>query len=230
MIAIERRRVLFKASTVVSTLSIRGALTMSAETCQYLALVDDTTDVSQSCTWSITQGSQYATISSGGVVTILQGANESNVTIRAEYNNLTANQAVTLTYVSGSSSETSSETVTDESGNTTIVITTVTTNEDGSSIEESNSVVVDSDGNIIGTSESNKETNSDGSYVGTTTNYDADGNAVDGSNVTGDTAGNVDTQTVEYDETGGTVVTGYDIDTSGNPEGIKEINGEEVNT
>ena len=230
MIAIERRRVLVKASTVVSTLSIRGALTMSAETCQYLALVDDTTDVSQSCTWSITQGSQYATISSGGVVTILQGANESSVTIRAEYNNLTANQPVTLTYVSGSSSETSSETVTDESGNTTIVITTVTTNEDGSSSEHTKSVAKDSGGTVIGTTEIDKDINEDGSYTSTETNYDANGNPTDGSNASGDTNGNVSTQDVKFDESGNTIVTGYDIDTSGNPQGVKNFNNDGVNT
>lgn len=230
MIAIERRRVMVKASTVVSTLSIRGALTMSAETCQYLALVDDTTDVSQSCTWSITQGSQYATISSGGVVTILQGANESSVTIMAEYNNLTANQEVTLTYVSGSSSETSSETVTDESGNTTIVTTTVTTNEDGSSSEHTESVAKDSGGTVIGTTTLNKDTNEDGSYTSTETNYDANGNPTDGSNASGDTNGNVSTQDVKYDESGNTIVTGYDIDTSGNPDGVKNFNNDGVNT
>lgn len=229
MIAIERRRVLFKASTVVSTLSIRGVTNISAVTCQFVALLDSTSDVSSSCTWSIVSGSEYATIS-GGVVTILQGANKSNVTIRAEYNNLTANQPVTLTYVSGSSSETSSETVTDESGNTTIVTTTVTTNEDGSSSEHTESVAKDSGGTVIGTTEIDKDVNTDGSYTSTETNYDANGNPVDGSNSSGDTDGNVSTQDVKYDESGNTIVTGYDIDTSGNPDGAKEFRADGVNT
>ena len=229
MIAIERRRVLFKASTVVGTLEIMGATNISANTCQFVALLDGIRNVSSSCTWSIVNGSEYATISSG-TVTILQGANESNVTIRAEYNNLTANQLVTLTYVSGSSSETSSETVTDESGNTTIVITTVTTNEDGSSSEHTKSVAKDSGGTVIGTTEIDKDINEDGSYTSTETNYDANGNPVDGSNASGDTDGNVSTQEVVYDESGNTIVTGYDIDTSGNPQGVKNFNNDGVNT
>ena len=229
MIAIERRRVLVKASTVVGTLEIMGATNISANTCQFVALLDGTRDVSSSCTWSIVNGSEYATISSG-TVTILQGANESSVTIRAEYNNLTANQPVTLTYVSGSSSETSSETVTDESGNTTIVITTVTTNEDGSSSEHTKSVAKDSGGTVIGSTEISKETNSDGSYNSIETNYDAEGNATDGTNITGDTNGNVSTQDVKYDESGNTIVTGYDIDTSANPNGAKEFRADGVNT
>ena len=214
----------------LGTLVIEGVSSISAETCGYNALFNNT-DVTTSSTWSIVSGSQYATInSSNGTITVLNAASDSTVVIQATYNGISETKEISLTYVSGAESETTTEVTTDESGNTTTVVTVITTNEDGSSTEESNTVVVDGDGNVIGTSESNKETNSDGSYVGTTTNYDADGNAVDGSNVTGDTAGNVDTQTVEYDETGGTVVTGYDIDTSGNPEGIKEINGEEVNT
>lgn len=212
------------------TLVIEGASSISAETCGYNALFNNI-DVTTSSTWSIISGSQYATInSSNGTITVLNTASDSTVVIQATCIGISETKEISLTYVSGAESETTTEVTTDESGNTTTVVTVITTNKDGSSIEESNSVVVDSDGNVIGTSESNKETNSDGSYVGTTTNYDADGNAVDGSNVTGDTAGNVDTQTVEYDETGGTVVTGYDIDTSGNPDGVKEINGEEVNT
>lgn len=229
MIAIERRRVLVKASTVVGTLEIMGVTNISAVTCQFVALLDSTRDVSSSCTWSIVSGSEYATIS-GGVVTILQGANKSNVTIKAEYNNLTANQQVTLTYVSGSSSETSSETVTDESGNTTIVTTTVTTNEDGSSSEHTESVAKDSGGTVIGTTEIDKDVNTDGSYTSTETNYDANGNPTDGSNASGDTNGNVSTQDVKFDESGNTIVTGYDIDTSGNPQGVKNFNNDGVNT
>ena len=229
MIAIERRRVLFKASTVVGTLEIMGATNISANTCQFVALLDGTRDVSSSCTWSIVNGSEYAEIS-GSTITILQGANESSVTIRAEYNNLTANQPVTLTYVSGSSSKTSSETVTDESGNTTIVITTVTTNEDGSSSEHTKSVAKDSGGTVIGSTEISKETNSDGSYNSIETNYDAEGNATDGTNITGDTNGNVSTQDVKFDESGNTIVTRYDIDASGNPQGVKNFNNDGVNT
>ena len=216
---------------VPATLAIEGALSVSAETCQYRAIGSNVTDVTTAATWSIVSGSEYATInSSNGEVTILTGASESQVTIQAVYDTLTATTTVTLTYVSGSTSETTTEIVTDESGNTTTVTTIVTENEDGSSSETVQTVITDESGNTVGSSESNTNTNADGSYTGNTVNYDANGDPVDGVNVSGDTDSNVSTQTVEFDETGGTVVTGYDIDTSENPEGVKEINGEEVNT
>ena len=105
MIAIERRRVLVKASTVVGTLEIMGVTNISAVTCQFVALLDSTSDVSSSCTWSIVSGSEYATMS-GGTVTILQGAHDSIVRIRAVYGTLSAEQDITLTYDSDSESET----------------------------------------------------------------------------------------------------------------------------
>ena len=199
----------------ITTLTIVGAPSISAETCNYNAIGDNSEDVTSSATWSITSGSQYATINpNNGIVTILNGANESNVTIQAEYAGLTATTNVTLTYVSGTESETNTESTVDIGGNTTTVTTTVTEYEDGSSVEVIETVITDANGDLIGTSESNKTVNTDGSYNGTTTNYDANGDPTDGSNVTGDTNGNISTQTVEYDSSGNEVVTGYDIDTS----------------
>ena len=216
---------------IIETLTIEGASTISAETCVYSAWYNSATDVTTSATWSIVSGSQYATINqSSGLITILNAANESDVTIQASYSGLTATKEITLTYQSGSSAETTTEVITDESGNTTTVVTTVTENEDGSSTEIIESVVTDSEGNVIGSTEKNKETNSNGSYTSTETNYDANGNATDGTNITGDTNGNVNTQDVKYDESGNTIVTGYDIDTSGNPDGVKEIRADGVNT
>lgn len=213
-----------------TTMVIEGASNVSAETCQYRAICDNIEDVTSSATWSITAGSQYATInSSNGQVTILNGANESSVTIQAEYAGLTATTTVTLTYLSGATSETTSVITTDIGGNATSVVTTVTEYEDGSSTEVSETIVTDANGDLVGSSETTKNTNADGSYNGVTTNYDANGDPVNGSNVTGDTAGNVSTQTVEYDESGNTVVTGYDIDTSGSESG-KTFNHDGVNT
>jgi len=209
-----------------TTLAIVGATVISAETCNYNAIGDNSEDVTSSATWSITSGSQYATINpNNGSVTILNGANESNVTIQAEYAGLTATTNVTLTYVSGATSETETESTTDIGGNTTTVTTTVTTKQDGSKVEVTETVITDANGDLIGTSKSNKTINTDGSYNGTTTNYDAEGNPTDGSNVTGDTDGNVSTQTVEYDESGNTVVTGYDIDTSESESGKAFMSG-----
>lgn len=214
---------------VATTLVIEGAPSISAETCGYNAIADNSEDVTTYATWSITNGSQYATInSSTGIITILNGSNESSVTIQAIYGGLTATTTVTLTYVSGATSETETESTIDIGGNTTTVTTTVTTYEDGSLVEVEETVVTDVNGNVIGTSESNKTTNADGSYNGNTTNYDAEGNPTDGSNVTGDTVGNVSTQSVEYDASGNTLITGYDIDTTESTG--KTFNGDGANT
>ena len=213
----------------ITTLVIEGAPVISAETCNYNAIGNNSEDVTSSATWSITSGSQYATINpNNGSVTILNGANESNVTIQAEYAGLTATTNVTLTYVSGVESETNTESTVDIGGNTTTVTTTVTEYEDGSSVEVVETVITDANGDLIGTSESNKTVNTDGSYNGTTTNYDANGDPTDGANVTGDTEGNVSTQTVEYDDSGNATVTGYDIDTSESTG--KTFNHDGVNT
>ena len=216
---------------VPATLTIEGASTVSAETCEYRAIGSNVTDVTTASTWSIVDGSQYATInSSNGQVTILTGANESSVTIQAVYSGLTATTTVTLTYVGGATSETTSEVVTDESGNTTTVVTTITEYEDGSSSQVSELVVTDENGDVVGSTQETIDTNADGSFNGTTTNYDANGDPVDGTNVTGDTSGNVNTQELEYDASGNSMVVGYDIDTSGNPDGTKTFNQDGVNT
>lgn len=216
---------------VPATLTIQGALTVSAETCEYKAIGSNVSDVTTAATWSITAGSQYATIGAhDGQVTILTGANESSVTIQAVYDTLTATTTVTLTYVSGAISETTTDIVVDESGNTTTVVTTITENEDGSSSQTTETVITDESGNTIGSSESNVNTNADGSYSGSTTNYDTNGNPTDGENVNGDTQGNVSTQELEYDASGNSMVVGYEIDTSGSEDGEKTFNGDGVNT
>lgn len=216
---------------VPATLTIEGSPSVSAESCSYKAIGSNVSDVTTAASWSIVAGSQYATIgSTNGVVTILDGANESPVTIQAVYNSLTATTNVTLTYVSGSISETTTDIVIDESGNTTTVVTVITENEDGSSSEFKDTVITDESGNTIGSSESTVNTNTDGSYSGNTTNYDASGNPVDGENINGDVEGNVSTQELEYDASGNSVVVGYDIDTSGSEDGEKTFNGDGVNT
>jgi uncharacterized protein YjdB len=209
-----------------TTVAIEGASSVSAETCEYRAVCDNVEDVTSSATWSITSGSQYATInSSNGEITILNGASESSVTIQAVYAGLTATTTVTLTYVSGAVSETTSVITTDVGGNSTSIVTTITTYADNSSTEVVETVVTDANGDSVGSTESTKTTNADGSYNSVTTNYDENGDPTNGSNVTGDTDGNVSTQTVEYDESGNTVVTGYDIDTSGSESGKEFMSG-----
>ena len=213
-----------------TSMVIEGASVVSAETCTFRAICDNVEDVTSSATWSITAGSQYATInSSTGEVTILNGANESSVTIQAVYAGLTARTAATLTYLAGAASVTTSNITTDIGGNSTSVVTTITTYADSSSTEVVETVVTDVNGDLVGSSESTKTTNADGSYNGVTTNYDENGDPVNGSNVTGDTKGNVSTQTVEYDDSGNATVTGYDIDTTESESG-KTFNSGGTNT
>ena len=213
------------------TLSIGGISTISGASCSFTAIYDNVTNVTSAATWSIVSGSSYAIISAHtGEVEILSTANDSDVIIQASYLNVTSTKNVTLTYKAGTTSKTETETITDASGNTTTTTTTVVTNEDGSSSSSSSTVIIDENGDTIGSSESNTETNSDGSYNSTTTNFDANGDPVDATNVSGDTSGNVDTQSVAYDESGNSVVTSYTIDTTGNPDGVKNINGNGTDT
>lgn len=241
------------------TLTIAGLSNVSGESCTYSLIYDSRTDVSSAATWSLLEGTNYATIS-GNQLTILSGADGSDVMIYASYDGVIATKVVTVTYKSGTSTETETITETDEGGNTTTTTTSVTTNEDGSSETTSTStsydesgnttgtsestVIVNEDGssssntvttqydesgNTIGSSENNTVTNTDGSYNSNTTNYDENGDATDATNTTGDTEGNVDTQEVEY-ENGEPVVTAYTIDTTNSSGGTKTINGGGTNT
>lgn len=207
------------------SLEVVGPDSVSAETCSFNAL-NGTVDVTLSAVWSITSGGTYATINSAtGEVTILSNARNSNITVQASYSGSVATKTATVTYKAGSESHTETEVVVDDDGNTNTTTTTTTENSDGSSTTTSNTVITNSDGDTIGTAESNINTNSDGSFTGTTTNYDAEGNPTTGSNVTGDTSGNVNTQQLEYDESGQSIVSGYVIDTSNNPNGGEVISG-----
>ena len=202
---------------------------LTAETCQCLALYNDSV-VSSGVVWSIASGLTYASIDNTGLLTINSTADASEIIITATYMGNTASHALIATYRSGSNSETTTEIVIDEDGNSTTVTTTVTENEDGSSYIEQSAVIMDESGNTIGSSESTTTNNADGSMTSQTVNYNADGEPTDGTNVSGDTSGNISTQSVEYDESGNTTVTGYEIDTSDNPNGGKEFNGEGANT
>lgn len=211
------------------TLQIGGVSVVSGVSCSFTAVYDNVNEVTSSATWSIVSGSSYATISNGEL-TILSNANNSIVVIGVNYGGASAEKEVTVTYRYGSSAETETTITTDESGNTVAETTTIITNNDGSSEVSTSTVTYDESGNTIGSSESNLTTNSDGSFNGSVTNYDENGVATDTTNQSGDTDGNVDTQDVIYDASGNSIVTGYSIDTSNNPDGKKDITGDGVNT
>ena len=198
---------------------IGGPASTTGATCQYTLTVDGVT-VSSGATWSITSGSTYATINNSGVVTILSGANNSAVTISVTYNGNTKTKDIHVTYQSGtnSSSSSSTETTTNQDGSTT----TTTTDAQGNTTTTTSTSETTT--NQDGTSTQVDTTqNSDGSSESTTINYDENGDPTDKTNETVDTSGNINTQNIEYDNNGNEVVTGYDIDTTNNPNGGETI-------
>lgn len=203
-----------RISGAPKTLSIGGISSVTGESCSYVAIYG-TEDVTSAATWTLLSGAEYASLGTSGTLTILQAAeNGGTVEIKAEYDGQSAAKQVSVYYKSGSSSQTETQTITDESGNTTTTTTTVTGNEDGSSSSVSTTTIQDENGNVIGSSENETTTNADGSSNSTTTNYDANGNETGHVTASGDTEGNTQTQTVEKDENGNDVVTGYDISTN----------------
>ena len=168
--------------------------------------------------WSIIEGNEYATISSDGLLTIESDADNSKIVLCASWGVSSATKECYVTYSSGSETETETETIENPDGTTTEITTTTTTNEDGTSTISVVTVNYDEDGET------------DGSYTSTTTNYDENGDPTDKLNERGDASGNINTQSIEYDENGNEVVTGYEIDTSNNPQGSKNYNSDGVNT
>ena len=217
------------AGDAIHSLSIIGADVISGESSSYCALYDGIEDATTGATWSVQSGSAYATIDQSGNLTILSGANASSVVISASYSGTSTTKSVSVTYESGTTAHTEVEVITDASGNTTTTTTVIIDNEDGSSSSETTIVETDESGNTISTTTGTTETSSDGSFTGTSTTYNSEGNPTEGTNVSGDTEGNVSTQQVGYDETGGTMVTGYEIDTSGSESG-KTFDGDGINT
>ena len=200
-------------------------------------------------TWSIVEGSSHATIASDGTITIIS---DGSVTISATYNGYTTTKTVTAVYQNNATSsttvnedgsvttETTTTTTDTETGATTTTTSSTTVNEDGSSSSTETETTQNQDGSSTSISETTNsdgtsstmenETAADGSSSTTTINFDENGDPTDKTNENTDTSGNVNTQNIEYDENGDEVVTGYDIDTSGNPQGSKNYNNDGLNT
>lgn len=145
---LNRRRVMGSIGLPAdSKLSIAGPSVLNAESTTYKAICNS--NVLSKGTWSIISGSQYGTISNTGLLTLNSTANESEIIIQCAYRGLTDQKTITATYVSGTSSQTTTETsvdpttgqtieivttvITDSSGNTTTNITELVQNQDGSS-------------------------------------------------------------------------------------------------
>ena len=78
------------------------------ETCECLALLNDAT-LTSGVSWTIVSGSTYATIDNTGLLTVSSGANNSDIIIYAVYGNFSANHNMTVTFKSGSTSETTTD-------------------------------------------------------------------------------------------------------------------------
>ena len=229
-------------------LSIAGPSIVNSETMQYVGLVNG--EENNEITYEITSGSDYASInSSTGILTVLSGAEDSSVTIACHYGAYATTKNITVTYNEGvdSTVDVEVETETDPiSGNTITTTTTTisTTNSDGSSSEIVQEVAensngsssttttthnYDENGDPTGSSINNTIVNQNGSSESHTTNYDENGDPTDATNELTDVSGNLSTQNVEYDN-GTPIVTAYNIDTTNNPNGYKEVTGTGVNT
>ena len=163
----------------VTRFEIAAPSTLSAKTCQCVALLNNTS-VTTGVTWSIVSGSTYATIDQSGFITFSTAASNTNITIQATHLSYSAAHEMVVTYEGGSESETTAETTVDESGNTTTTITIITENQDGSSQVEVNTTITDEDGNTLGSSEFTSNNNADGSFESTSTIYDNNGNPTEG--------------------------------------------------
>ena len=208
-------------------LSIVGPGAITGDSVSFVALYDGVAVPSMACTWSVASGSEYGAIDDSGTLAIATGANQSILTVHVTYMDETADKTVTVTYASGETTET--EVVIDESGNTITTITTTTDHGDGSSTVHQTVTATDEEGNVLESTVTNINNNSDGSYNGSSITYDENGDAIEAQNVSGDTHWNVSTQDIIY-ENGEPVVTGYTVDTSGNPTGQKSYNGDGANT
>ena len=129
-----------------------------------------------------------------------------------------------------STSTTTSEVITNQDGSSSTVETVENVATDGSSTSTSNTVNYDENGDITSSSTNTTNVATDGSSTSQTTNYNENGDPTSQVNNEIDTSGNSSTQDIIYDEEGNSTVTGYTIDTTNNPDGEKEFNGDGVNT
>lgn len=204
-----------------------GGEIVRAVSCQYIALYDNVEVTSSDMVWSILSGSEYATIDNSGFLTVDEDANENEVVITCSYRGLFATKHLTVTYVSGSTSDTESETtvVVDPSTGAvteTTTITTTTTDSSGNTSTQTTitETVTNQDGSSSST-ETQTNVNTDGSSTSssTTTNYDNNGDITGSSS--NDTTINADgsstSSTTNYNSSGDPV-TGENVmvDTGGN--------------
>lgn len=155
---------------VQHSMSIIAQPSITGETLQVNVKYDYEIVSPSDVTFTITTGSGYATINTSGLLTILSGANKSNVTIKADYLGLSKTATINVTYKSG----TSTETVIIDNGDGTTTEKTITENSDGSS--STSSIIRDEDGNTIAKENNEVDTKGNSSTQGIS--VDSEGNEV----------------------------------------------------
>lgn len=142
----------------------------------------------------------------------------------------TTTQSETTTYDDGSSETTSTTTNSNGTSSSTTSTTSAPDPETGDVTTESNTTYYDENGDSTGTSETTLVNHDDGSSTSSTINYDTNGDPTTAENQDIDIDGNSSVQNITYDSNGDPIVSGYDIDTSNNPDGEKNFNEDGVNT
>lgn len=195
---------------------IDGLDSTTGQSCMFIAVCDNTHNVTSYVSWSVISGETYANITRKGVLRVKEGVVNQDVTIQADFNGLTATKTVNVTYEFGTITYTGSNVFVDESGYTNTAISSYTFREDGTYDTGTRIETFDESGNTIGASESETHVEEDGSATGIATEYDADGNVYQYTNMDWDTEGNLNTSVVDVDDEGNETVVEYGVDTSGN--------------
>lgn len=209
---------------VIHTLVINGPSTIVGSASTYVAVYDGKV-ASANTVWSITEGSQYATIAQDGTLTVLNGAENSPVTLSVAYKGLSVSKPLVVTYdaVTEIDTETTTNIETNESGQTITTTTTTTTTTDGegnTTVTEVTTTVIENEDGSLSSIEQETETKPDGTQTtnSTTVNYDESGNTV-GSQTSENTVnpdGSSTGTTTNYNESGDPTTT---INTTGDTEG-----------
>ena len=208
---------IYGGHTRVRILSIYSQEVVIAETCQCLAY-EGSTELSNVGTWSIVSGNSYASINQNGEITINSNANNSNITVRFDYDGLHVEKQINLTYLSGSSSTTEVEVIENQDGTTTTTTTSTTENQDGSSTSNSTSNTYDENGNITQTTETTitDDGNGNTTNTSTTTNQDGSSSSTEIINNADGTSSESNTTTTAPDENGSITTTGTTVNYDSN--------------
>ena len=233
-------------TTSTTTTNLDGSTTTTSETTN-----SDGSSVSRVTSTSAEDSDGSYTVEESTEVTNADGTSSesSSTTVNHEDGSSSSSSSLIMYDENGNVIDTTETTSTtsapDQDGTVTTQSTTEVTNTDGTSSESSSTLVERTDGSSTSSTQStNYDANgdptgsisnttniyADGSSLSQTTNYDENGDPTTGTNLMGDTAGNVDIQNLEYDSNGDPTVTGYTIDTSGSDGAGKDINADGVNT